>query len=49
MNAAIVDTDVVSMFFKGDTRALACRSHKDVRSKRPTPESPRAPSIIKCP
>lgn len=25
MNAAIVDTDVVSMLFKGDTRALACR------------------------
>ena len=27
MNAAIVDTDVVSMLFKGDTRALAFRSH----------------------
>lgn len=27
MNAAIVDTDVVSMFFKGDTRALAFRPH----------------------
>jgi tRNA(fMet)-specific endonuclease VapC len=27
MNAAIVDTDVVSMLFKGDTRALAYRSH----------------------
>jgi len=26
MNAAIVDTDVVSMLFKGDTRALAYRS-----------------------
>jgi hypothetical protein len=25
MNAAIVDTDVVSMLFKGDTRALAYR------------------------
>ncbi len=27
MNAAIVDTDVVSMLFKGDTRALAYRAH----------------------
>jgi predicted nucleic acid-binding protein len=27
MNAAIVDTDVVSMLFKGDTRAIAYRSH----------------------
>jgi tRNA(fMet)-specific endonuclease VapC len=27
MNAAIVDTDVVSMLFKGDSRALAYRSH----------------------
>jgi predicted nucleic acid-binding protein len=27
MNAAIVDTDVVSMVFKGDTRALAYRTH----------------------
>jgi hypothetical protein len=27
MNAAIVDTDVVSMLFKGDTRARAYRSH----------------------
>ena len=27
MNAAIVDTDVVSMLFKGDTRAFAYRSH----------------------
>ena len=27
MNAAIVDTDVVSMLFKGDTRALAFRPH----------------------
>jgi predicted nucleic acid-binding protein len=27
MNAAIVDTDVVSMLFKADTRALAYRSH----------------------
>jgi tRNA(fMet)-specific endonuclease VapC len=27
MNAAIVDTDVVSMLFKGDKRALAYRSH----------------------
>ena len=27
MNAVIVDTDVVSMLFKGDTRALAYRSH----------------------
>jgi len=27
MNAAIVDTDVVSMLFKGDTRALRYRSH----------------------
>jgi tRNA(fMet)-specific endonuclease VapC len=27
MNAAIVDTDVVSMLFKGDTRALDYRSH----------------------
>ena len=27
MNAAIVDTDVVSMLFKGDTRAFAFRSH----------------------
>lgn len=27
MNAAIVDTDVVSMLFKGDTRALAYRRH----------------------
>jgi hypothetical protein len=26
MNAAIVDTDVVLMLFKGDTRALAYRS-----------------------
>jgi hypothetical protein len=25
MNAAIVDTDVVAMLFKGDTRALAYR------------------------
>ena len=27
MNAAIVDTDVVSMLFKGDTRAFAYRPH----------------------
>ena len=27
MNAAIVDTDVVSMLFKGDTRALAYSAH----------------------
>src|SRR6266571_1715489 len=27
MNAAIVDTDVVSMLFKGDTRAIAYRAH----------------------
>jgi predicted nucleic acid-binding protein len=27
MNAAIVDTDVVSMLFKGDTRAHAYRPH----------------------
>jgi tRNA(fMet)-specific endonuclease VapC len=27
MNAAIVDTDVVSILFKGDTRAQACRRH----------------------
>jgi predicted nucleic acid-binding protein len=27
MNTAIVDTDVVSMVFKGDTRALAYRFH----------------------
>src|SRR5438270_9218791 len=27
MNAAIVDTDVVSMLFKGDTRALVYRAH----------------------
>jgi tRNA(fMet)-specific endonuclease VapC len=27
MNAAIVDTDVVSMLFKGDTRALDYRAH----------------------
>jgi len=27
MNAAIVDTDVVSMLFKGDTRAIAYRPH----------------------
>ena len=27
MNAALVDTDVVSMLFKGDTRALAYRPH----------------------
>jgi predicted nucleic acid-binding protein len=27
MNAAIVDTDVVSMLFKGDTRAVAYRPH----------------------
>ena len=27
MYAAIVDTDVVSMLFKGDTRALAYRPH----------------------
>src|SRR5258708_12288382 len=27
MNAAIVDTDVVSMLFKGDTRARAYRPH----------------------
>src|SRR4029077_13260854 len=27
MKAAVVDTDVVSMLFKGDTRALAYRSH----------------------
>jgi predicted nucleic acid-binding protein len=27
MNAAVVDTDVVSMLFKGDTRAMAYRSH----------------------
>ena len=27
MNAAIVDTDVVSMLFKGDTRADAYRAH----------------------
>jgi hypothetical protein len=27
MNAAVVDTDVVSMLFKGDSRALHYRSH----------------------
>jgi predicted nucleic acid-binding protein len=27
MNAAIVDTDVVSMIFKGDTRAFSFRKH----------------------
>jgi len=27
MNAAIVDTDVVSLLFKGDRRALAYRPH----------------------
>ena len=27
MNAAIVDTDVVSMLFKGDTRAVGYRPH----------------------
>jgi predicted nucleic acid-binding protein len=27
MNAAIVDTDVVPMLFKGDTRAFAFRRH----------------------
>ena len=27
MNAAIVDTDVVSMLFKGDSRAVAYRPH----------------------
>lgn len=27
MNAVIVDTDVVSMLFKGDTRAFAFRGH----------------------
>ena len=27
MNAAIVDTDVVSMLFKGDTRAVAYQHH----------------------
>ena len=27
VNAAIVDTDVVSMLFKGDTRAIAYRAH----------------------
>ena len=27
MKAAIVDTDVVSMLFKGDTRAVAYRVH----------------------
>jgi tRNA(fMet)-specific endonuclease VapC len=27
MNAASADTDVVSMLFKGDTRAFACRPH----------------------
>lgn len=27
MNAAVIDTDVVSMLFKGDTRALAFRGH----------------------
>jgi tRNA(fMet)-specific endonuclease VapC len=27
VNAAIVDTDVVSMLFKGDTRAIAYRRH----------------------
>jgi hypothetical protein len=27
MKAAVVDTDVVLMLFKGDTRALAYRSH----------------------
>src|ERR1044071_1548274 len=27
MNAAIIDTDVVSMLFKGDSRALAYRRH----------------------
>jgi predicted nucleic acid-binding protein len=27
MNAAIVDTDIVSMLFKGDTRVLAYRPH----------------------
>jgi tRNA(fMet)-specific endonuclease VapC len=27
MNAAIIDTDVVSMLFKGDTRAISYRPH----------------------
>jgi predicted nucleic acid-binding protein len=27
MNAAVVDTDVVSMLFKGDTRAVAFQPH----------------------
>jgi hypothetical protein len=27
MNAAVVDTDVVSMLFKGDTRVIAYRPH----------------------
>ena len=27
MNAAVVDTDVVSMLFKGDSRAVSYRSH----------------------
>jgi tRNA(fMet)-specific endonuclease VapC len=27
MNAAVVDTDVVSMLFKGDTRAFAFLPH----------------------
>jgi len=27
MNAAVIDTDVVSMLFKGDTRALSYRRH----------------------
>ena len=31
MNAAIVDTDVVSMLFKGDTRAIAYRPHIEGR------------------
>jgi hypothetical protein len=32
VNAAIVDTDVVSMLFKGDTRAIAYRKHVTGRS-----------------
>jgi predicted nucleic acid-binding protein len=31
MNAAFVDTDVVSMLFKGDTRAMAYRPHIEGR------------------
>ena len=40
MNAALVDTDVVSMLFKGDTRALAYRPHLAAQAQQNEPLHP---------